>query len=52
MLNNHVTSKAGIAKELNLSMPTVLANVNDLLEKRVWKKQGNMLQPVEGRQKV
>ncbi len=33
VLNNHVTSKAGIAKELNLSMPTVLANVNDLLEK-------------------
>ena len=36
VLNNHVTSKAGIAKELNLSMPTVLANVNDLLEKRVF----------------
>ena len=35
VLNNHVTSKAGIAKELNLSMPTVLANVNDLLEKGV-----------------
>ncbi len=34
VLNNHVTSKAGIAKELNLSMPTVLANVNDLLEKK------------------
>ena len=32
VLNKHVTSKAEIAKELNLSMPTVLANVNDLLE--------------------
>ena len=40
VLNNHVTSKAGIAKELNLSMPTVLANVNDLLEKRVLEETG------------
>ena len=40
MLNNHVTSKAGIAKELNLSMPTVLANVNDLLEKGVLEEIG------------
>ena len=40
MLNNHVTSKAGIAKDLNLSMPTVLANVNDLLEKRVLEETG------------
>ena len=40
MLNNHVTSKAGIAKELNLSMPTVLANVNDLLEKMVLEETG------------
>ena len=41
MLNNHVTSKAEIAKELNLSMPTVLANVNDLLEKMVLEETGN-----------
>ena len=40
MLNNHVTSKAEIAKELNLSMPTVLANVNDLLEKMVLEETG------------
>ena len=40
VLNNHVTSKAGFAKELNLSMPTVLANVNDLLEKRVLEETG------------
>lgn len=40
MLNNHVTSKAEIAKELNLSMPTVLANVNDLLEKGVLEEIG------------
>ena len=40
VLNNHVTSKAGIAKELNLSMPTVLANVNDLLEKMVLEETG------------
>ena len=36
VLNNSVTSKAELAKELNLSMPTVLANVNDLLEKMEW----------------
>ena len=40
VLNNHVTSKAEIAKELNLSMPTVLANVNDLLEKGVLEEIG------------
>ena len=40
VLNNHVTSKAEIAKELNLSMPTVLANVNDLLEKKVLEETG------------
>lgn len=40
MLNNHVTSKAEIAKELNLSMPTVLSNVNDLLEKGVLEETG------------
>ena len=40
MLNNHVTSKAEIAKELNLSLPTVLANVNDLLEKMVLEETG------------
>lgn len=33
MLNHPVTSKAELAKELNMSMPTVLTNVNDLLEK-------------------
>ena len=42
MLNNHVTSKTEIAKELNLSMPTVLANVNDLLEKMVLEETGGM----------
>ena len=40
VLNKHVTSKAEIAKELNLSMPTVLANVNDLLEKMVLEETG------------
>ena len=32
MLNHPVTSKTELAKELNLSMPTVLTNVNELLE--------------------
>ena len=40
MLNHPVTSKAELAKELNLSMPTVLANVNDLLEKRLLEETG------------
>ena len=31
IINNQNTSKAEIAKNLNLSMPTVLTNVNDLL---------------------
>ena len=39
-LNHPVTSKAELAKELNLSMPTVLANVNDLLEKRLLEEIG------------
>lgn len=40
VLNNPITSKAELAKELNLSMPTVLANVNDLLEKKVLEEVG------------
>ncbi|MCI5611973.1 MAG: winged helix-turn-helix domain-containing protein, partial [Roseburia sp.] len=40
VLNHPVTSKAELAKELNLSMPTVLANVNDLLEKRLLEEMG------------
>lgn len=35
ILNHPVTSKAELAKKLNLSMPTVLTNVNDLLEKNI-----------------
>lgn len=33
MLNHTVTSKVELSKELNMSMPTVLANVNELIEK-------------------
>ena len=32
MLNHSVTSKAELAKELGLSMPTVLTNVNEKME--------------------
>ena len=32
MLNHPVTSKAELAKELYMSMPTVLTNVNELVE--------------------
>lgn len=35
MLSHPVTSKSELAKELGLSMPTVLSNVNDLLEKGI-----------------
>lgn len=35
MLNHPATSKAELAKELNLSMPTVLTNVNELIAKKV-----------------
>lgn len=40
MLDNPLTSKAEIAKQLNLSMPTVLTNVNDLLEKHLLEERG------------
>lgn len=35
MLNNGNTSKALLAKELNLSMPAVLSNVNGLIDKGI-----------------
>ena len=35
ILNRESTSKVEISKELNLSMPTVLSNVKDLLEKGI-----------------
>lgn len=35
ILNHSITSKAELAKELNLSMPTVLTNVNELIEKGI-----------------
>ena len=31
MLNHPITSKAELSKELNISMPTVLTNVNELI---------------------
>lgn len=35
IMNNKAASKAELAKNLNLSMPTVLTNVNELLEKGI-----------------
>ena len=35
IINRESTSKVEISKELNLSMPTVLSNVKDLLEKGI-----------------
>ena len=40
MLNNGNISKAGLAKELNLSMPTVLSNVNELMDKGIVAEMG------------
>lgn len=35
VINNQVTSKVEVSKNLNLSMPTVLSNVNDLIAKGI-----------------
>ena len=35
IINKQITSKVEISKDLNLSMPTVLSNVKDLLEKGI-----------------
>lgn len=35
LFNHPVASKAELAKELNLSMPTVLTNVNELIERNI-----------------
>ena len=35
IINNQDTSKVELSKKLNLSMPTVLSNVNDLIEKGI-----------------
>ena len=43
MLNHSVTSKAELAKELGLSMPTVLTNVNELIAKGKTKQAMNLV---------
>ena len=35
MLNHSVTSKAELAQNLSLSMPTVLSNVNELIDRNM-----------------
>ena len=35
VINNQVTSKVEVSKNLNLSMPTILSNVNDLIAKGI-----------------
>ena len=35
VINNQITSKAEVSKNLNLSMPTVLLNINDLIAKGI-----------------
>ena len=42
MLNQGSTTKADIAKQLNLSMPTVLSNINELTEKGLVIEVGEM----------
>ncbi len=51
MLNNGNTSKALLAKELNLSMPTVLSNVNGLMDKGIVTELGE-LESTGGRKAV
>lgn len=51
MLNNGNTSKALLAKELNLSMPTVLSNVNGLMDKGIITELGE-LESTGGRKAV
>lgn len=40
MLNNGNISKAGLSKQLNISMPTVLSNVNELMDKGIVAEMG------------
>lgn len=40
IINNQTVSKAELAKNLNLSMPTVLSNVNDLLASQILMETG------------
>ena len=40
VINNQITSKAEVSKNLNLSMPTVLSNINDLIAKGIIRETG------------
>ncbi len=51
MLNHGDTSKVELAKELNISMPTVLSNVNELMEKGLVTEKGE-LESTGGRKAV
>lgn len=42
MLNHFQVTKVELSKELNLSMPTVLSNVNDLIEKGLIEENGEL----------
>lgn len=42
IINHEATSKVELSKDLNLSMPTVLSNVNELLAKELRLKPENM----------
>ena len=35
IINNKITSKADLAQNLSLSMPTVLSNVNELIDRNM-----------------
>ena len=52
IINNQDTSKVELSKKLNLSMPTVLSNVNDLIERGSFLRPVSMLLRVEGKQRV
>ena len=48
VINNQITSKAEVSKNLNLSMPTVLSNINDLIAKGIIIETGEY-EPTGGR---
>ncbi len=51
MFNHGDTSKVELAKELNISLPTVLSNVNELMEKGLVTEKGE-LESTGGRKAV
>ena len=52
MLNHPITSKAELSQDMNISMPTVLTNVNELISQKLLTELGSMSPPVAGRRRA